>query len=255
MSELAIDVVQLTVNYDKTPVLWDINLTVPVGKMVGIVGPNGAGKSTLLKVSLGILKPLSGSVRFFQRPLKEVRQKIAYVPQRSSVDWSFPISVLDLVLMGRYGRLGVFKWPKAADKDAAREALSRVGLDAFEKRQISELSGGQQQRLFIARALIQDADLYLMDEPFAGVDMASEEAIFAILKELQSKGKTVCVVHHDLTTVERFFDWAILLNTSLIACGPSKEVLTSDNIMRTYGGSHGLLEEVARLTKERTFKD
>jgi manganese/zinc/iron transport system ATP- binding protein len=247
----ALEIEQLTVNYDKTPVLWDIHLSIPAGKMVGIIGPNGAGKSTLLKVILGILRPLSGSVRFFGKTFKEMRKRIAYVPQRSSVDWSFPITALDLVLMGRYGKLGLLKWPRAADKDAARCVLERVGMLEFAKRQISELSGGQQQRLFIARALIQDADLYFMDEPLAGVDMASEQTIFTIFHELKKKKKTLCVVHHDLTTVDRYFDWGVLLNTSLIASGPLEKVFTTENIMRTYGGSHTLLDEVAKLTKRR----
>ena len=242
-----IDIQQLTVNYDKTPVLWDVNFSIPQGKLVGVVGPNGAGKSTLLKAMLGIVKPVSGRARFFEKPLKEVWERIAYVPQRTSVDWNFPITVLELVLMGRYRRLGLFKWPKVADRDAARRALEMVGMASFEKRQISELSGGQQQRLFIARALLQEADIFFLDEPFSGVDMTTEKEILELMTRLKAQGKTLIIVHHDLSTVQQYFDWAILLNTALVACGPIKEVFHQDNIFRTFGKSHSLLEEVTRL--------
>lgn len=243
---------QLTVNYDKTPVLWDISFTVPKGKLVGIIGPNGAGKSTLLKTMLGMITPLSGKVEFFGRSFKKVRRRVAYMPQRTSVDWDFPITVLDVVLMGRYGRLGWFKWPRAADKEAAKKALEMVGMLPFADRQISQLSGGQQQRIFIARALLQDADIYLMDEPFAGVDVATEKAIIALLDKLKTEGKTLFVVHHDLSTVERYFDWTILLNISLIASGPVSEVFHAENISRTYGRSNVLLDEAAKLSKNKT---
>lgn len=250
MTTAALKVDQLTVNYDKTPVLWEISFEVPAGVLVGVIGPNGAGKSTLLKAVLGIVKPLSGQVEFLGGPLKKVRQRVAYVPQRSSVDWDFPITALDVVLMGRYGRLGVMQWPKAADKEAAKRALDMVGMLPFAQRQISELSGGQQQRLFIARALLQEADIYLMDEPFAGVDMATEKAIIALLDKLKSEGKTVFVVHHDLGSVDRYFDWVVMLNTCLIACGPVSEVFHQEAVMRTYGRSGALLEEAAKLSQK-----
>ncbi|MBI2811423.1 MAG: metal ABC transporter ATP-binding protein, partial [Candidatus Melainabacteria bacterium] len=238
----AIKIEQLSVNYDKTPVLWDIHCEVPQGKMAGIVGPNGAGKSTLLKTLLGMVSPLSGHFEFFGETYKAAQHRIAYVPQRSSVDWDFPITAYEVVLMGRYGKLGYLKWPKAADKEAARHALDKVGMLSFADRQISQLSGGQQQRLFIARALLQDADLYLMDEPFAGVDMATEKAIIALMDKLRVQGKTLLVVHHDLSTVESYFDWVIMLNTCLIASGPVSEAFNSENILRTYGRSSALLD-------------
>lgn len=247
----AVEVEQLTVNYDKTPVLWDVGFAIPSGKLIGVIGPNGAGKSTLLKALLGVVKPLSGKVAFFSQPLKKVFKRIAYVPQRSSVDWEFPITVMDLVLMGRYGKLGLLKWPRAADKEAARAALNMVGMLPFEKRQIGQLSGGQQQRIFIARALLQDADIYFMDEPFAGVDMATEQAIIGLLDQLKLQGKTVFVVHHDLNSVERYFDWVILLNTALIASGPVSQVFHPANIERAYGKSSLLLDEAARLAQSK----
>ena len=243
---------QLSVNYDKTPVLWDVSFEIPSGKLVGIIGPNGAGKSTLLKAALSLVKPISGSVEFFGRPLREVRKKVAYVPQRTSVDWDFPITVLDVVLMGRYGQLGLFKWPKAEDKAEARRSLDMVGMLPFEHRQISQLSGGQQQRVFIARALLQDAEIYMMDEPFAGVDISTEKAIVVLMEELKLRGKTLFVVHHDLNTVERYFDWIIMLNTCLVACGPVSEVYNTESIMRTYGRSFAILEEAAKLSKNKT---
>ena len=237
----ALKVDQLSVNYDKTPVLWDVSFIIPKGKLVGIIGPNGAGKSTLLKATLNLVKPISGTVEFFGHFLREMRKKVAYVPQRTSVDWDFPITVLDVVLMGRYGQLGLFKWPKTVDKTEARIALDKVGMLPFEHRQISQLSGGQQQRVFIARALLQDADIYMMDEPFAGVDIATEQAIVVLMEQLKHQGKTLFVVHHDLNTVEKYFDWIIMLNTCLVACGPVGEMFNSETVMRTYGRSFAIL--------------
>ena len=250
--KIALKVEQLSVNYDKTPVLWDIYCEIPEGKLVGIIGPNGAGKSTFLKTLLGMTRPLSGQVEFFGQPYKKVRNRIAYVPQRSSVDWDFPVTAFEVVLMGRYGKLGIFKWPKAADRQAAEHALEMVGMLPFADRQISQLSGGQQQRLFIARALLQDADLYLMDEPFAGVDMATEKAIIGLMDKLKLQGKTLLVVHHDLSTVDSYFDWVIMFNTCLIASGPTAEVFNSEMIMRTYGRSSALLDQAAKLTQSKT---
>lgn len=243
---------QLTVNYDKTPVLWDINFAIPAGISVGIIGPNGAGKSTLLKALLGMIRPLSGKMEFFGKPFKSARKRVAYVPQRSSVDWDFPITVLDLVLMGRYGHFGLFKRPTLADREGARRALERVGMLAFSDRQIRELSGGEQQRVFIARALFQDADVYFMDEPFAGVDAATEKAVILLLEKLKEMGKTLFIVHHDLHTVEQYFDWVILLNTCLIAYGPVKEVFHKDNILRTYSHGSALLDEAVRISQTKT---
>lgn len=247
----ALRVNQLTVNYDKTPVLWDVTLSVPQGKLVGIVGPNGAGKSTFIKTALGLLKPISGKVEFFDRPLRDVRLRVAYVPQRESVDWDFPITVRNLVLMGRYGRLGLFRWPRQADYAAADHFLEQVGMTGYANRQISQLSGGQQQRVFIARALLQEADVYFMDEPFAGIDLASETVIMNILRQLIASGKTVFVVHHDLNTVESYFDWIILLNMRLIANGPVKTTFTPENLNETYGKSYALFDQVLRLSQHK----
>jgi len=249
---IAVKVERLTVSYDKMDVLFDINFSIPTGKMVGIMGPNGAGKSTLLKALLGMVDKLSGRVEFFGLPYKKAYSRIAYVPQRSSVDWDFPITVLDVVLMGRYGKLGVIKWPRASDKKAALAALEMVGLLPFKDRQISQLSGGQQQRLFIARALLQEADIYLMDEPFAGVDASTEKAMIALLDQLKLQGKTLFIVHHDLNTAERYFDWCILLNTCLVAYGPVDEVFHSENVLKTYGRSTVLLDEMARIAQNKS---
>lgn len=247
----AVKVDNLTVNYDKTPVLWEIDFELPEQKLVGIIGPNGAGKSTLLKSVLGMLRPLSGSILLFGKPYKEVRKRVAYIPQRTSVDWTFPINVLDVVLMGRYGKLGLLKRPKKEDKEAAEIALGRVGMLPFAHRQISELSGGQQQRVFLARALLQEADLYLMDEPFAGVDMATEKALVELLNTLKAEGKTMLIVHHDLTTVKSYFDWLILLNSCLIGCGPVAEVFNEDNLKKAYGNSAYLLNLARQMTQSK----
>ncbi len=253
--EHAFLVEQLTVTYEKNAVLWDLNFTVPPGKMVGIIGPNGAGKSTLFKAALGIVKPISGKVLFFGKPFKEIRSKVAYVPQRSSVDWDFPITVLDLVLMGRYPRLGLFKRFRPADKQAALNVLERVGMQDFAHRQIKQLSGGQQQRTFLARALLQEADIYLLDEPFAGIDMASEKQIIDILNQLRLEGKTLFIVHHNLATLDQYFDWVIMLNTCLIANGPVAEVFHPENVMRSYGKNVVLLDEVAKLSEQHLSGD
>lgn len=248
----ALLVEELTVNYEETSVLWNLGFSIPKGLLVGIIGPNGAGKSTLLKSLLGMVKPLSGHIEFFGKPLKKVRHKIAYVPQHSSVDWDFPVSALDVVLMGRYNRLPYFKWPRAADKEAAMRALELLGIQALANRQIRQLSGGQRQRLFLARAFVQEADIYLMDEPFAGVDMATEKLIISFLDKLKMAGKTLFIVHHDLSTVDSYFDWVIMLNTSLIACGPVEEVFHADSLARTYGRNVSMLEKALQLTGNKT---
>jgi len=250
---IALEVHQLSVSYDKNPVLWDISLQVPTGKLVGIIGPNGAGKSTLLKASLGLIKPISGKIDFFGLPLKQIRQRVAYVPQRETVDWDFPITVEDLVLMGRYGKLGLFRWPRQADIAAANHYMEMVGISQFAKRQISQLSGGQQQRAFLARALLQEADIYFMDEPFTCIDLATESVIVNMLKKLIQQGKTVFVVHHDLNTVESYFDWAILINMRLVACGPLDEVFTPDTLNATYGKSFALFGEALKLSQSKTI--
>ena len=230
----AFKVEDLTVAYDREPVLWDIDLEVPSGVIMGIVGPNGAGKTTLIKAALGLIKPLSGYTSFFDLSYKKMYKKIGYVPQKGSVDWDFPTTVFDVVLMGRYGHVGWIKPPRSKDKKIANEALDRVGMLAYKNRQISELSGGQQQRVFIARALAQEADIYFMDEPFQGVDVKTEKAIVTLFNELKSNDKTVIVVHHDLNTVNAYFDWVTLLNIKVIASGPVKDVYTEENIAKTY---------------------
>lgn len=245
----ALFVRHLSVNYDQTPALWDINLEVPRGKIVGVVGPNGAGKSTFIKTVLGLVQPISGKVEFFGLPLKEIRGKVAYVPQRESVDWDFPITVRELVVMGRYGKLGLFRWPRAADRAAADHVLEKVGMEAYGDRQISQLSGGQQQRVFIARALMQDADVYFLDEPFAGIDLATEKVIMDLLHQLKDQGKTVFVVHHDLNTVESYFDWVMMLNMRLIACGNVHQVFNSDTLLSTFGKNFALFDEALKLSK------
>ncbi|MDH5365935.1 MAG: metal ABC transporter ATP-binding protein [Cyclobacteriaceae bacterium] len=245
-----IEVHDLTVSYDKKPVLWDIDLTLPKGKLIGIIGPNGAGKSTLIKSMLDLVPQSSGFVKMFDQDIKDIRNQISYVPQRESVDWDFPASVLDIVLMGRYGKLGFFKRPRKADKEVAIDSLRKVGMENYLHRQISQLSGGQQQRVFLARSLAQQADLYFMDEPFAGVDAATEKAIIQLLKEMSSDNKTVVVVHHDLQSVTQYFDWVILLNTRLIASGPTNKAFTHELLEETYGGKLTLLTEVADLLKQ-----
>jgi len=245
----SMDVEGLNVNYGQTPVLWDISFQIPKGLLVGIIGPNGAGKSTLLKSALGLVKPLSGKIDLLGEPISScTRQKIAYVPQRGSVDWDFPITALEVVLMGRFGRLGLFRRPRKADREAALQALDLVGMSSFADRQIGQLSGGQQQRLFIARSFVQNADLLLLDEPFAGVDLATEKSIINLLRAKKEEGKTVFVVHHDLPTVEEYFDWVILLNTRLVVCGPVKQVFTRENLAQAFGKNQGLFDEAAVLT-------
>lgn len=250
----ALEIHDLTVSYDKKPVLWGIDLTLPYGALCGIVGPNGAGKSTLIKAIMDLIEVNSGYVKLFDKELNDIRKKVSYVPQRESVDWDFPASVLDVVLMGRYSRLGLFKNPRKADKEAAMKALEMVGMENYQQRQISQLSGGQQQRVFLARALTQNADIYFLDEPFAGVDASTEKAIVQILQKLSKEGKTIIVVHHDLQSVETYFDWVILLNLRLIASGPTKEVFTPALLEETYGGKLTLLTEVSELVQKGEFK-
>jgi len=235
----------LTVAYNGRPILWDIDCEIPNNKLVAIVGPNGAGKSTLIKSCLGIVKPLTGDITFYGEHLKKVLNRVAYVPQRESVDWEFPVSVLDVVLMGLYGKIGWIRRIKDIHKKEAKNALELVGLSGYEERHISQLSGGQQQRVFLARALVQNADLYLMDEPFAGVDAATEKSIITVLKNLQKEGKTIVCVHHHLQTVNEYFDYTILLNGRIVAEGPVSEVFNEENLKITYGGKLTLLEKAA----------
>lgn len=241
---------ELKVCYDTHSALWDIQAEIPLGKTVGIIGPNGAGKSTLIKGMLGIVKPLTGRVLFCGEPLMGGSHLVAYVPQRSQVDWEFPITVLEVALMGLYRKLGPFRWVKKEHKQQAKQVLHDIGLAGYENHQISQLSGGQQQRLFIARALLQDADCYFFDEPFTGIDLTTEKLIVEIFHELKKQGKTLLVVHHDLNTACEYFDWALLLNRHLVANGPMKEVFTVENLEKAYGKNHQIFDEAIRRSKE-----
>jgi manganese/zinc/iron transport system ATP- binding protein len=227
----------LTAAYREKPVLWDVSFRVPEGQLVGIVGPNGAGKTTLLKVVMGLMRPAAGKVRVFGQSFERARREVGYVPQRGSVDWDFPTDALDVVQMGLYGQLGWFRRPGKKERGIAEECLEKVGMSQFAHRQISQLSGGQQQRVFLARALAQDARLYLMDEPFAGVDYTTERAIVSLLREIKAQGRTVVAVHHDLQTVTEYFDRVVILNRHLVAEGPMEQAFTRENVEAAYGGS------------------
>jgi manganese/zinc/iron transport system ATP- binding protein len=242
----------VTVAYGRRPVLWHVDLAIDAACLFGVIGPNGAGKSTLLKAALGLVPVVGGSTRFFGQPLDQVRRRVGYVPQRETVDWDFPVSVTDIVLMGTYGRLGWFRRPGRRERALAGSCLERVGLADLADRQIGRLSGGQQQRVFLARALAQEADVYLFDEPMAGVDVRSQERIFGVLAELRDAGRLVIVVHHDLRTAAEWFDRVALVDMRLVAAGPTAEVLTPDNIERTYAGRAELLEELGRAVAERS---
>ncbi len=237
----ALSVRALTVSYGDRPVLRSVSFDVPRGKLVGIVGPNGAGKSTLLKAMLGLIDPNGGSVRIFGQPVGNCRDKMAYVPQTEAVDWDFPVTVFDVVLMGRYGRLGMFGRPTAADRQAALRALAQVSMSEYVHRHIRQLSGGQQKRVFLARALCQEAEILLLDEPFAGVDAATEQAIFELMDTLTAEGKTLIVVNHDLSILNRY-DLVLLLNQQVVAFGPTEKTVTDANLRRTYGGRLTLLD-------------
>lgn len=234
-SSYVVEVEDLTVAYEAKPVLWDIDLKIPSGTLLAIVGPNGAGKTTLIKAMLGLVKPVTGSVRFLET------DRIGYVPQSGSVDWDFPTTVEDVVLMGTYGKIGWFKRPRKEDKELTLDMLRKVGMENYANRQISQLSGGQQQRVFLARALAQEADIYFMDEPFKGVDAKTERTIVDLLRELRSRNKTVVVVHHDIQTVAEYFDWVTLINLQLIATGPVREVFHEENLKKTYRSTGTLL--------------
>jgi len=248
---IPLEIHDLTVAYHKRPVLWGIDLVVPKGKLIGIVGPNGAGKSTLIKSAMGLLPLSSGWVKIFGQPYRKNLKRVGYVPQRESVDWDFPVSVMDVVLMGRYGHLGLIKRPSRKDREIARDCLEKVKMLPFANRQISNLSGGQQQRVFLARALAQESDLYFMDEPFAGVDASTESAIVTLLHELKNMGKTLLVVHHDLPTARNYFDMLLLLNMRVVAFGETSEVFTYELLQKTYGGRLTILSEVAQAVGEK----
>jgi manganese/zinc/iron transport system ATP- binding protein len=242
-SAVPLQVNDLTVAYHRKPVLWDIELTLPEGRLIAVIGPNGAGKSTFIKSILGLVPMASGTVSIYGQPYERQRHIVGYVPQRESVDWDFPVNALDVVAMGLYRKIGWIRPVNKGHRKTALEALEKVGMANYAHRQISQLSGGQQQRVFLARALAQDARLYFMDEPFAGVDVATERAIIALLKELKSAGKTCVVVHHDLQTVPTYFDHVVLLNMRLVDAGPVDAVFNEENLKKTYGGRLTLLSQ------------
>ena len=249
----AIEIKDLTVTYHQKPVLWNVGFSMDEGKLAGIIGPNGSGKTTLLKSMMGLVEPDSGSINLFENDLDLVRHRIAYVPQRESVDWDFPISVQEVVSMGRYSKGNLLGRLSKKDQHYTLEALEKVKMLEFKDRQISQLSGGQQQRVFIARALAQHADLYILDEPFAGVDAASEAAKFELLSQMKEDGKTVVVVHHDLQSAAKFFEFIIMLNTRLVAAGPSEEVFNESNLEKTYGGQLNILNSIGEQLKKKAF--
>ena len=250
----AIEISDLTVAYERKPVLWEINLTVPQGILGGIVGPNGAGKSTLIKAILELIPRVSGTVKVMGQQIATERHRIAYVPQRESVDWDFPSTVLDVVLMGMYREIGWFRSTKKVHRDRAVEALERVGISDLKDRQISQLSGGQQQRTFLARALVQSSDILLLDEPFAAVDAATEQSIIQVLREQRDLGKTILVVHHDLHTVPQYFDHVLLINVHAVAWGPIAQTFNEENLKRTYGGRLTILDEVTEAMRRSAQK-
>jgi manganese/zinc/iron transport system ATP- binding protein len=245
-----LEVHDLTVAYHDRPVIYGIDLAIPAGRLVGILGPNGAGKSTLIKAVLGLL-PLSGGwVKVFGQSYREACTRVGYVPQRESIDWDFPVNVMDVVMMGRYGHLRPGQRPGKKDREIAKAALEKVQMLPYANRQIGNLSGGQQQRIFLARALTQQSDLYLMDEPFAAVDATTEAALIELLRELRAEGKTILVVHHDLSTAREYFDTLLLLNMRLVAFGPTDEVFTAANLQTTYGGRLTIMSEVVQTLLE-----
>lgn len=247
----AIEAHNLSVSYTKLPVLWNIDFTIPEGSMCGILGPNGSGKTTLLKSVMGLLPPDLGYIKVYDKSLNAVRNRVSYVPQRESVDWSFPATVWDIVKSGRYGPKKLFKRLSKEDNQIIEEALEQVKMTEFRNRQIGQLSGGQQQRVFLARALCRKADLYLLDEPFTGVDVTSEETLISVLKSLNSQGKTIVMVHHDISTAIEYFDYALLLNTRLIAAGEAKEVLSDKNLASAYGAKLSILDAVRQEIKNK----
>lgn len=246
-----LDIHDMTVAYDRRPVLWNIDLTLNEPGLTAIVGPNGAGKSTMIRAVMGLVPMVSGQVTAWGKPVNEQLLRIGYVPQRGSVDWDFPISVFETVLMGTFGSLGWFRRPGRKHRELAMQCLERVGMQDFAKRQIGQLSGGQQQRVFLARALAQEAELYFMDEPMAGVDAATERIVFDLLKTLSEEGRTIVVVHHDLRTVVEYFDNVVLLNVRIVNSGPVDTTFTSENLQATYGGRLTVLDTMAEAVQKQ----
>lgn len=251
----ALEIEALHVGFGSRSALWDLSLEIPRGVLAAVIGPNGAGKSTLFKAIMGLVSPFSGRISILGRPFAKACSEIAYVPQRESIDWDFPITAFEVVLMGRFGRLGPFGRPRKADKEAALHALERVAMTGFAHRQIGELSGGQQQRLFLARALVQNPEIYFLDEPLKGVDLATEKTILDLLKKERDKGKTVLMIHHDLPAVAEYFDWAVLLNRRLIAAGPLEKTFTKALLTETFGRGNPLFEEALSLFAKANMGD
>lgn len=240
----ALEIKNLTVSYEQHPVIRSISVPIKSKQIVGIIGPNGAGKSTLLKAIMGLLPLDSGTISIFGKSAETAKHLIAYIPQRNEVDWNFPVVVRDVVMMGRYKDIGTFKRPGKADKDIVEKSLKDMGMEAYADRQIGELSGGQQQRVFLARALAQKTDILMLDEPFIGVDAATENSIWEMMRRLKSRGKTILVVNHDLTNMVKKYDSLLLLNQRLVAYGKPSTVFRQENINKAYGGRLTLLEEV-----------
>ena len=249
-STIPIELHDVTVSYRKKPVLWNVELNIPEGELIGIIGPNGAGKSTLLKAIMGLLPLSSGWIKVYGKPIKKQKGIVGYVPQRESVDWDFPVTVKDVVMMGRYGKIGMLRRPKEIDEKVVIDSLEKLGLLKFADRQISQLSGGQQQRVFLARALAQESRIYLMDEPFAGVDTATEMAIITLLRELRKKRKTVIVVNHDLQAAQNYFDSILMINMRVVAFGPTQKVMIPDLLHKTYGGRLNVLADAAQAVEK-----
>ena len=247
MKESIISVKGLSVSYERKRVLANIFLEIEAGRVVGVVGPNGAGKSTLFKAILGLIDINTGTINVAGKSIDEVKKKMAYVPQKNDVDWNFPATVMDIVKMGRYPHVKVLSRLTKRDIEITEHAMEEVGMIQFRNRQIGELSGGQQQRVFLARALCQEAEVFFLDEPFVGVDITTEEKIINILKDLAADHKTLLVVHHDLSTVDDYFDDVILLNQRLIAYGPTQSTFTNENIKLAYGGQLPVLHDMGKL--------
>ena len=243
----------LTVLYGRKPAIWNVDFKLPEGKVIGIMGPNGSGKSTLLKSIMGVVTPTTGYTKVYDQELNQVRHKVSYVPQRQEIDWDFPASVWDIVSMGRFHVRGLFKRLTSEDNDIIQESLEKVNMLGFAKRQISQLSGGQQQRVFLARAIAQQGELFLMDEPFAGVDIATEEMIVDLLKEMKGQGKTLVIVHHDLHTAQSYFDHLVLMNTRLVACGKTSDVFTDQILTDTYGGKLTTISKISQELENKEF--
>ncbi len=247
MEKNIIHIEDLTMAYNDKPVLWDIDADIMENSRTAIIGPNGAGKSTLLKGILNLMKLVSGEITIMGKKYREVYKQIAYIPQINTVNWNFPATVEDVVLMGRYAHLGWIRRPSKTDKEISKEALIKMEMNDYAKRQISQLSGGQRQRVFLARAIAQDAKIYLMDEPLQGVDIKTEGIIMSVIKEFQSIGKTVIVVHHDLSTVEKYFDHIILLNKILIAQGKVSDAFNKETISKAYSFDGSVKDELINI--------